>query len=205
MSTRDPAPALRRRPPRQEVRRALLDAAAHVFARQGIEGASLDEVAERAGFTKGAIYSNFGSKQGLVDALIEDRNSSYLDVGLDSVDELDDTLAARAQVLGDRLTAASIEQRDWHLLFSELWGRAVRSSDPGGTFLEQRQALRAAVADAIAEHASRSGTTLPLPSSDLAIVLMALVNGLAIERMVAPDEVPADLLGRALALLVAGD
>lgn len=202
VSTPRPDPDRRRRPSRDDVRRALLDAAARVFARQGIEGASLDDVAADAGFTKGAVYSNFGSKEGLVAALVEDRTSAYLGLGLEAVDDLDDTLAVRAQVLGDRLTAAGDEQRDWHLLFFELWQRAVRSDDADGAFRERREALRAAVADAIELHAARSGATLPLPASSLAIVLMALANGLAMERMVAPDDVPGDLLGQVLALVV---
>ena len=173
-----------------------------MFARQGIEGASLDDVAADAGFTKGAIYSNFGSKEGLVAALAEDRTSAYLDLGLEAVDDLDDTLAVRAQVLGDRLTAASDEQRDWHLLFFELWQRAVRSEDADGAFRDRREGLRAAVAEAMEEHAARAGATLPLPAADLAVVLMALSNGLAMERMIAPDDVPEDLLGRVLALVV---
>jgi hypothetical protein len=78
----------------------------------------------------------------------------------------------------------------------------VRTHDPGGTFGEQRASLRAAVGEAIAEHAASTGASLPMPASDLAIVLMALANGLAVERMVAPGDVPADLMGRVLALLV---
>jgi AcrR family transcriptional regulator len=194
-------PGARRRPARDDVRRALLDSAARVFARQGIDGATLDDVAADAGFTKGAVYSNFGSKPGLVAALVQDRTSAYLDLGLEAVDELDGTLAARAQVLGDRLTAASDEQRDWHLLFFELWQRAVRS-EADSTFRDGRASLRAAVTEAIEEQAARSNASLAMPASDLAIVLMALANGLAVERMVAPEDVPEDLMGRVLALVV---
>lgn len=192
----------RRRPARDDVRRALLDAAARVFARQGIDGASLDDVAADAGFTKGAVYSNFGSKEGLVAALAEDRTSAYLDLGLEAVDDLDDTLAVRAQVLGDRLTAAGDEQRDWHLLFFELWQRAVRSDDPDGAFRHRRASLHAAVTAAMEEQATRAGAPLPMPASELATLLMALSNGLAMERMIASEDVPDDLMGRVLALVV---
>src|SRR3954454_25281224 len=53
-------------------RAALLDAAARVYARRGFAGATLDEVAEEAGFTKGAIYAHFGSKDDLLRALMEE-------------------------------------------------------------------------------------------------------------------------------------
>lgn len=207
MSTATPPSGLgaRRRPSRDEVRRAVLDAAARTFARQGIDGASLDDVAAAAGFTKGAVYSNFGSKEGLVAALVEDRVSAYLDLGLAAVADSDATLAERARMLGDRLTAASEEQRDWHLLFLELWQRAVRTGRTDGAFVQQRRALHAAVAGAFEAHAEQAGTALPLPASSLATLLMALANGLAIERMVAPDQVPDDLMGQVLALVVDGD
>src|ERR1700730_5330771 len=58
---------------RELTRRNLLEAAAVVFAREGFHGASLDEVAATAGFTKGAVYSNFKSKDDLFLALLDDR------------------------------------------------------------------------------------------------------------------------------------
>ncbi|NHC22908.1 TetR/AcrR family transcriptional regulator [Nocardioides sp. IC4_145] len=196
--------AARRRPPRDEVRRALLDAAARTFARQGIDGASLDDVAAAAGFTKGAVYSNFGSKEGLVAALVDDRVSAYLDLGLAAVDDPAATLPERARALGDRLTAASDEQHDWHLLFLELWQRAVRTGRTDDSFVRRHGELRAAVAEAVAAHAEQAGAELPLPAASVATLLLALSNGLAIERMTDPAAVPDDLMGRVLALLVGG-
>lgn len=193
----------RRRPPRDEVRRAVLDAAARVFARQGIDGASLDDVAAAAGFTKGAVYSNFGSKEGLVAALVDDRVSAYLDLGLAAVDDPGATLPERARALGDRLTAATDEQHDWHLLFLELWQRAVRTGRAEGAFLQRRRELHAAVTDAVAAHAEQAGAELPLPAASMATLLLALSHGLAIERLADPASVPDDLLGEVLAMLVA--
>lgn len=190
------------RPSRDEVRRALLDAAARVFARRGIDAASLDDVAADAGFTKGAVYSNFGSKDGLVAALVDDRVTAYLDLGLDAVSDLDTPFAGRIQALGDHLTTAFDEQRDWTLLFLELWQRAVRSGRTDSAFLHRRNELHASITLAIAHHFGAAGATLPLPADELATVLMALSNGLAIERHADPGSVPDDLLGRVLTLIV---
>jgi len=203
----EPAPApSRRRPTREEVRRALLDAAAQVFARRGVDGASVDDVAAAAGFTKGAVYSHFSSKDGLVAALVEDKVSAYLALGLEAVSDTSVPLAQRAQALGDRLTVAVDEQRDWTLLFLELWQRAVRSAPvgaaPDGAFLARRRELHAAVTRAITEHAEASGAHLLMPPPELATLLMALANGLAIERHADPGSVPDELLGRVLALVV---
>ena len=56
---------------RRQTRDHLLDAAAQVLAERGFHGASLDEVAAAAGFTKGAVYSNFKNKEDLFLALLE--------------------------------------------------------------------------------------------------------------------------------------
>ncbi len=199
----------RRRPPREEVRRALLDAAARVFARQGIDAASVDDVAADAGFTKGAVYSNFGSKDALVAALVEDRVSAYLELGLEAVADPALPLGERARLLGDRLTRAGDEQRDWHLLFLELWQRAVRSGSLDGVFLERRRELHTAVTLAVEGHlreAAEAGERVapPFTAPELATLLMGLANGFALERLVDPAAVPDDLFGRVLALVMAG-
>lgn len=182
----------------------MLDAAATVFARRGIDGASLDDVAAEAGFTKGAVYSNFGSKDGLVEALLADKASTYLDLGIEAVSDHDVPLVDRARLLGDRLTAVDETEREWHLLFHELWQRAVRGQGLEG-FRRHRRALRTAVAEAVAEHATRAGTDLALPPEHAATVILALVQGLASEADIDPDAVPPDLLGKVLALLLTGE
>jgi len=188
------------------VRRQLLDAAATVFARRGIDAASLDEVAEAAGFTKGAVYSNFGSKDALVDALVDDRTSAYVDIGLESVAGTDGDLDSKARLLGEALTRAGDEQREWQLLFLELWQREIRTPSPDGSLRAHRAALRTRVAEAIAAHAAGAGTPgtpgSTFDADELATVLMALTNGLAIERLLSPDDVPDDLMGRVLSALI---
>jgi len=218
MSTTSPAApgaGQRRRPSREEVRRALLDAAARVFARQGIDAASVDDVAADAGFTKGAVYSNFGSKDALVAALVEDRVSAYLELGLEAVADPELSLTERAHALGDRLTRAGDEQRDWHLLFLELWQRAVRSGSLDGVFLARRRELHAAVTLAIEGHLAHAGggrgpgspvspTGAAFTPAELATLLMGLANGFALERLVDPASVPDDLFGRVLAAVMGG-
>nr|WP_237448209.1 TetR/AcrR family transcriptional regulator [Nocardioides flavescens] len=190
-----------RRPSRAEVRRQLLDAAATVFARRGIDAASLDEVAEAAGFTKGAVYSNFGSKDALVDALVDDRTSAYVDIGLESVAGVDGDLDEKARLLGEALTRAGDEQREWQLLFLELWQREIRTPSPDGSLRAHRAELRTRIADAVRAHTG-SGPSVGLDPDELATVLMALTNGLAIERLLSPDDVPDDLMGRVLSALI---
>ena len=62
---------------RELTREALLDAASEVFARRGYDGGTLEEIANVAGFTTGAIYSNFGSKQDLFLAVLDERSARF--------------------------------------------------------------------------------------------------------------------------------
>ncbi|MDF9716706.1 TetR/AcrR family transcriptional regulator [Nocardioides sp. ChNu-153] len=202
MST-PPAPERPRRPGRSEVRATLLAAATRVFARRGIDAASVDDVAAAAGYTKGAVYSNFTSKDGLVAAIVEDHTAAYLELGLAAAASAEGSLAERARALGDRLDAASADERDWHLLFVELWQRAVRGDPAVEGFRHRRTAMRDAIAAAVREHAEASGAELVVPAEHAAVAIMALANGMALERLVAPDDAPDGLTGELLAGLAA--
>lgn len=200
MST-TPAPGRTPRPRRAEVRAGLLTAAAHLFARRGIDATSIDDIALAAGYTKGAVYSNFESKDGLVAALVADRTAAYLALGLAAAETTEGPLAAKAVALGDRLDAATEEERDWHLLFVELWQRAVRQDPATAGFRERREALRDAIADAVRSHARATDSLLTVPAEHVAVSIMALANGMAMERLIAPDEAPDGLTGSVLASL----
>lgn len=162
----------------------------------------MDEVAAAAGFTKGALYSNFSSKSALVEELADDHISAYVELGLAAIADPDVPLSAQAQALGDRLTEAMDANHDWNLLFVELWARSVRQGDPDGSFLRRRRDLHRVIADTVAEHSQHAGVELAMSADEVATLLMALANGLAIERNVAPGAVAPDLFGRALALFV---
>jgi AcrR family transcriptional regulator len=103
-------------------RQHLLDAAGIVFARNGFHGSTLDEVAATAGFTKGAVYSNFASKDELFLALMDDEVSRRVDVVEAALRETGDLQGALAAV------GAELSRREaaWQLLYLEFWQRAVR-------------------------------------------------------------------------------
>lgn len=192
-------PTRRRRPPREEVRRRLLDAATDVFAERGIDRASLDDVAARAGLTKGAIYSNFAGKDELVYALMDEHIARR--EGL-AVGALAGEAAGAAQRAGDALTDALSSEARWQRLFIEFWARAQRDDDVRAEFAARRAEAREDLGALIAEEAKRRELVLPLAPEELATTLLALSNGLAIERLTDEDAVADDLLGRLLALLL---
>ncbi|SIR77758.1 TetR/AcrR family transcriptional regulator [Williamsia sterculiae] len=195
----------RKRTRRADVREAILASARVVFAERGYDGASLDRVAQQAGFTKGAVYSNFSTKDELFQALIEAEIADRVTSVTAELAKGDDDPSIHKddfpRMVGDRLSAAVRADPHWQLLFLEFWIRTVRQPDNGSGFIEFRRRLRRRVEDAVSEfwpEELRAGVSV----SDLALAALALSNGLAIEHMVDPDAVSDGLLGRLLANIV---
>ncbi|MFJ3382403.1 TetR/AcrR family transcriptional regulator [Curtobacterium sp. NPDC090217] len=127
------------RTPRAEVRERLLTAGAEVFAEQGVHEARLDDVAARAGFSKGAVYSNFSSKEDLV-AQVMQRATNLV---LGSLDELVREDIAAADI-GDIVRAAfgRHDQSAQFALLSEFRGFAIRRPELMPEFVRQRRVLQ---------------------------------------------------------------
>ena len=176
----------------------MLSAAARVFAERGFAAASLDQVAAAAGFTKGAVYSNFGSKDELFLALMAEEGARRVDAVEAALGRTTDLPGALAAV-GAELSSP---ETTWQLLFLEFWQRAVRDPAVRTAFVASRRDLRARIAEVVdrflAEHPVRTGWDAP----SLTVVLVALTHGLAVETLPDPDAVPAGLLARVLGDLV---
>src|SRR5947209_14313927 len=115
---------------REQTRTSLLTAARRVFGERGFGGASLDEIAERAGYTRGALYYNFpGGKEDLFIALLEDRIDNRVEISQTAFAGADgdpaDTIA-RARAAAADAGAAVRENREWQLLFFEFALHAAR-------------------------------------------------------------------------------
>lgn len=190
-----PTPRVRR----LEVRRRILAAAAEQFAERGIHATRLDDVAAAAGFTRGAVYSNFTGKDDLVAAVIADRVEGMTGKGLAL------TLGAGAGLpaLAAAYLAAQVKaDTTGHRLALETLLYAARDDELRERILGSRKTLRAAVADWLREYAKQSGVDLPLPPDVLALTLVALVNGIASEYLADPSPAPLDALAQAIVHLV---
>lgn len=192
---------LTRQEQKAQTRERLLDAAAELFAERGIEAASLDEVAAAAGYTKGAVYSNFSSKTDLVIALLERRIASQSAVlearfgsrGLAGMTEQD--LTPLDELPEDQLRML--------LLVVEFWRHAMHDPRARALVADQYESARTVV-QAYLEHAGYgAGVGLAgLSARDVAILIEALGTGLAMQAALDPVNVKADLMPRVLALLL---
>jgi AcrR family transcriptional regulator len=190
-----------RRPPREEVRRRILDAATQVFLERGFGGASLEEIAAAPGFSKGAVYSNFEDKDALFLALLDEEFAWRLDELRAAVEEASSEPDAGASVIGRRMMRALVAHQDLHLLFAEFRVHAGRSQRTRRAFAKRRRDMRETLGQAIAAYAERVGLELTLPPDRMATVLLALTNGLALERLGQEQAVPERIYGEVIELL----
>lgn len=185
-------------------RAELLATAARVFARRGYDGASVEEIAEEAGYSHGAVYSNFDGKADLFLAVFEDymaeraRELAQTQVGVAE----DAPLEARARALADQWMERFAADRDSFVLHMEFIAHAGRDPELAGRFGTRSAALREAISGYIAAYQREAGAALALPPDELALVLRALGIGLAVESLVSPDAVRRDLYGDFVELLV---
>ena len=187
---------LTREQSRQRTRAALIGAAMGVFARDGYAGASVDAIAAQAGFTVGALYSNFATKQELFLAVFEQHCAGELA----ALRALADTAGSAEELLAAvtaRFADLDDQQRQWWQLSAELWLYAQRHPEAAARLA----AIQAETRQVIAQALGRSGHPL---SGELAAVIHALWTGFMHYRLTSPDAVSADAFGRAVGWLLAG-
>ncbi|TDE56896.1 TetR/AcrR family transcriptional regulator [Nonomuraea mesophila] len=186
-----------RRLPREEVRRRLLAEAARVFAERGYADARIEDIAAGAGFTKGAVYSNFGGKQELFGAILGDGAATELAAVREEIRDLDDLPAVIGRVAS--LVTRHIVQDSGHgHLGLEFAARAARDEQTREVLTPMRRAQREGAARSIAEVAERTGVRPTIDLDQAALILHCLTNGLVNEHIADPEAVDAETVERTL-------
>jgi AcrR family transcriptional regulator len=188
---------------REEVRRRLIAAASELFATRGIDATSLEDIARAAGFTKGAVFSNFATKDELIAAILDERVSrSITDVttALDS----EDGRAAFSTVAGRTLAQITRSGNTNSMLVLEYLIRAARDPQVAGAVGPRRRAQRERIAGLIREYATERGLVFSLPPEVLALAIMALTNGIAVEHLADPEGVDIGAMEQIVAVLLPG-
>jgi AcrR family transcriptional regulator len=196
-------PKRQRRPKREEVRRRLLEAATSVFARRGYSEATLEEVAEEAGFSKGAVYSNFAGKEEIFYALLREHVGERIG-RIGRAVTAADTLQAAGAAAGRAGGEAVDREPDWQRLFLEFVTRASRRPELQAELARQRAELRELIAAEAQDPLQALGVRSALSAAQLANVMLALSNGLAIEQLIQPQGLDPDLFERTLELIAVG-
>ncbi len=170
-------------------RAALLDAAARVFVERGFLGAGVEAIAAEAGYTRGAFYSNFSSKEELFAELLQDRVYTIYRRMAERSGEPD---RPTLRETGEQLAAiqAYPDGRWLFRLWLELLAHAGRDDqfrEIAGSFWS---ANRAITAEAIERVYRDGGGRPPVAADRLASAMIALDIGLALQHFVDPEAVP---------------
>ncbi|CAB4725125.1 unannotated protein [freshwater metagenome] len=172
---------VRTRPERAAVRQEVLVAAREVFADLGYHRASLDAIAQRAGYSKGAVYSNFASKDDLFFELLGAELATMteaLTTGVAATRDRDTDLYLVAAAL-----LAMAEDGRAQLIFSEFRAHAAREPALAARLGEVRTTLVDAAARRVQAEADAQGLALSMSAHDAATILLTLSNGLALEHV----------------------
>jgi len=189
---------------RQMTREHLLRAAAQVFAEQGFHGTSLDEVAAAAGFSKGAVYSNFRNKEDLFLALLGWIYAQLIDAVKETIESSEAPSGSRLTDFVDLLRRQDFEAgAAWSVLYEEFHLYALRNPAAREKLAELDRQDIDAVATVI-EHERDSQGLEPLQSAtNSARIVVALMRGVAMMRTLEPEVAGDDAFLQAVMEFVA--
>jgi|SRR5580700_2972501 AcrR family transcriptional regulator len=176
-------------------RARLLQAAARVYARRGLAGATLDEVAGEAGFTKGAVYAHFGSKENLLLALLREHLAGQIAEQLELFDR-DRASWERPLAGADSWMAHLRADPTPFRLFVELWSYAQRDEDLRRRLASGLGVFRATFARFASDSSADAGIEVSAAVNEqFGTALLGLSVGLGMLELADPDSVPVPLLG----------
>lgn len=182
------------RPRKDDVREAIRSAADEHFLSVGYREASLDQIARMAGFTKGAIYSNFSSKPALFLELLEERFGLFFTPSAVPIPTQQDP-AKSSLALATLLAREIVSEAQWHRCVAEFALEAATVPDIADKYL----ALRHRLLDDILTQARTHGISVTAEKGlALATALLALVSGYSLELGYRPDTISEDDIRRAL-------
>lgn len=180
----------------------LITAAAGVFASRGFQAATVEQIADEAGYSHGAVYSNFAGKEDLFLAVFE----QYMTQRIEEVKratETEGSFAQRARAGADQWMSRFSEDRATFLLHLEFMIHAARNPHLSEQFGKRMAALRLEIERHLIEREAQTHIPLPLPAADIALIVRALGIGLAVEALNQSGEVNARLYGDFVALMAA--
>jgi AcrR family transcriptional regulator len=176
---------LTRREKQQRTRKALLRAAAKLFCDRGLDGASIDEVTEAAGYTKGAFYANFKSKEELFLVMLDERFAEELE-------RLDRALAGTQEPQEEARAAAidfvhSASDQDWPRLYFQFVAHAARNEEFRQELATRHRAMRARLSEILERWKQGTGHAPPVPIAEVTAMMSFMADGFLVDRIVEPE------------------
>ena len=192
-----------RRDSQTQTRADLIAAARQVFLARGFHAATLDEIAEQAGYTKGAVYSNFRGKDDLFLALLAEhyaRRVELYEARILGPEDAEERFRLVARVMLD----AYEQEPQWWPLVSDFTSHASRQPGLLERLRDTREVFLDALAGQIEQLGDRHEMTFTLPAREVARGAGALMRGMAVEWAIDPAHADADGFEEMLAAYLRG-
>jgi AcrR family transcriptional regulator len=182
---------------KQQTRERLLATAGDVFAERGFTGATVDEIVERAGFTRGAFYANFRDKADAFLTLLEEsRRHEMAEAAALIAGTPDEEKLGALQAWYDSLGSGR-----WDLAYAELWPQAGRDPSIQARVAARHLEVRDTIAAILRAYLETAPVALPVPPEQVASMILAVGDGVAAQRQLNPGSVPDDLFTSTVAFL----
>jgi AcrR family transcriptional regulator len=179
---------------RSATRARLLEGALDVFAERGFHGASVEDICDRAGFTRGAFYSNFASKDELVLALFQATTDRLLEQIAALLPGLADQPGTLLDAVLGLLDDAAPDQRQWHLISTEFTLHALRNPEAATALNQQRKMFRERLTALVEQISDAGELRMNVPPEQFVRLVIALHEGARSQSLLEPTEVPAGSL-----------
>jgi AcrR family transcriptional regulator len=197
-------PRLSRKEKQQRTRTSLIKSAAKVFCRHGMDRASIDQVAEDAGYTKGAFYANFKNKEELFLAMLDEHFEQH-------VGEVERAFASPEESPPEQARHAAADfVRGLHAdpeatrLFQEFYAYAMRDDSFREELITRYATLRKRYEEVLQRRVDEYGLTLDIPMDQIVRMVVMMADGFALWRLLEPDEVNDELFEELMELFTIG-
>jgi AcrR family transcriptional regulator len=182
---------------KKETRQLLLESAVETFAQLGFHGASVDKIAENAGFSKGAFYAHFHSKEELFLAILEQQMQLHVNNVRQVIDQ-QQSLSHFIETMNEYFLSVRQKNRTWSMLTMEFLLYAMREESVRHKWSNMITQSVEQISKAIENLMSKEKHTSTLSATEMAWTILSLENGLAIFYYISEDRVPLHLYGKAL-------
>lgn len=179
---------------RAATRERLVRAAIGVFAQRGVMAASVEEICDAAGFTRGAFYSNFDGKDDLCIAVLSERADAYLSAARSAVQTVPSTTEEAQHRIGrvlDTFAHTVVEEPEAILAMMELRLYAAREPSVRAAYIRTQDAINASFASLISQTLEQHDLRTALPVHDLLYLLHAMYDQISIDQLIQGQRDPA--------------
>ena len=198
-----PRKRLSRQEQQQRTRSRLMESAAKVFACKGMQQGSIDEVAEDAGYTKGAFYANFRNKEELFLAMLDESFTDRI-AEVERAFATDESPPEQARHAAADFAAACRADPDHEGLFLQFTTYALQNEGFREELLTRFATLRTRLEEVYGNRAETYGIEPPVPMDRLVRMIIAMADGWAIWRLLEPEAIDDEMFESMMEIFVTG-